>query len=140
MLVLVAAPMLAIGQSYGIDWFTIESGGGISSGGAYQLAGTIGQTDAGSLVEGNYVLDGGFWAHPFVLELTQIPSVTIALNGSQVVLAWPVVSAGFVLESVSSLRPPIVWELVSASVEVSAGMNLVRVPALEAARYYRLKR
>ena len=45
---------------YEISWYTIGSGG-TSSGGPYQLTGTIGQPDAGYLDGGSYELLGGFW-------------------------------------------------------------------------------
>jgi hypothetical protein len=34
---------------YSIDWFTVDSGGGTTSGGVYKITGTIGQPDAGSV-------------------------------------------------------------------------------------------
>jgi hypothetical protein len=46
---------------YKINWYTIDDGGGTSSGGNYQLTGTIGQPDAGYLYEAPYELLGGFW-------------------------------------------------------------------------------
>ena len=46
---------------YSIDWYTIDGGGGTSSGGPYQLTGTTGQPDAGYHDEGPYELLGGFW-------------------------------------------------------------------------------
>jgi hypothetical protein len=46
---------------YRIVWHTIDGGGGTSSGGAYQLTGTIGQPDAGYLAGGPYELLAGFW-------------------------------------------------------------------------------
>ena len=46
---------------YSIDWYTIDGGGGTSSGGPYTLVGTIGQPDAGEMAGGDYVLSGGFW-------------------------------------------------------------------------------
>ncbi|HWN96366.1 MAG TPA: hypothetical protein VNT99_15150, partial [Methylomirabilota bacterium] len=49
-------------QSYSIDWFTIDGGGGTSTGGVYSVSGTIGQPDAGTMSGGNYSLAGGFWA------------------------------------------------------------------------------
>ena len=55
-----AAPMVAQAQ-YAIDWFTIDGGGGTSTGGAYSVRGTIGQLDAGAMSGGNYSLAGGFW-------------------------------------------------------------------------------
>lgn len=46
---------------YRIVWSTIDGGGGTSSGGTYQLTGTIGQPDAAYLVGGQHELLGGFW-------------------------------------------------------------------------------
>jgi hypothetical protein len=48
--------------AFDISWFTIDGGGGASSGGAYSLNGTIGQADAGNMSGGAYTLQGGFWA------------------------------------------------------------------------------
>ncbi|MCI0498199.1 MAG: hypothetical protein L0Y36_00760 [Planctomycetales bacterium] len=46
---------------YSIPWHTIDGGGGTSSGGTYQLTGTIGQPNAGYHGGGPYELLGGFW-------------------------------------------------------------------------------
>ena len=46
---------------YSISWHTIDGGGGMSSGGTYQLVGTIGQPDAGYMIGGDHELLGGFW-------------------------------------------------------------------------------
>ena len=48
-------------QNFTIDWFTIDGGGGTSTGGVYSVSGTIGQPDAGTMSAGNYSLVGGFW-------------------------------------------------------------------------------
>ncbi|GMU84103.1 MAG: hypothetical protein AMXMBFR47_39730 [Planctomycetota bacterium] len=52
----------AVAQDYGLSWYSIDSGGGSSTGGAFVLEGTIGQFDAGSMSGGSYELVGGFWA------------------------------------------------------------------------------
>jgi hypothetical protein len=69
MLVLVAVGLSAAhaaGQSYEIPWYTIDGGGGTSSGGTFSLAGTIGQPDAGpTMTGGSFSLAGGFWAAGF---------------------------------------------------------------------------
>jgi hypothetical protein len=46
---------------YEISWYTIDGGGGRSSGGDFTLTGTIGQPDAAYSAGGNYELLGGFW-------------------------------------------------------------------------------
>jgi hypothetical protein len=48
-------------QSYAITWWTVDGGGGTSTGGGYTLMGTIGQPDAGVMTGGGYSLTGGFW-------------------------------------------------------------------------------
>ncbi len=60
--------MFALGLSvstswgqYELSWYTIDGGGGRSSGGPYQHVGTIGQPDAAYSSGGNYELLGGFW-------------------------------------------------------------------------------
>jgi hypothetical protein len=61
-LLLLAGVALANGV-YEIPWFTADGGGGTwSEGGGFSLGGTIGQSDAGTLVGGAYTLLGGFWA------------------------------------------------------------------------------
>jgi len=59
LIVLIFAP--AVCADYSIVWHTIDGGGGTSSGGTYQLTGTIGQPDAGYHGGGGYELLGGFW-------------------------------------------------------------------------------
>ncbi len=46
---------------YEISWYTIDGGGGRSSGGDFILTGTIGQPDAAYSRGGSYELLGGFW-------------------------------------------------------------------------------
>lgn len=51
-----------IGGAYDLSWNTMDPGGTTSSaGGAYVLAGTVGQIDAGAHSGGAYALAGGFW-------------------------------------------------------------------------------
>jgi len=49
------------GGGYEISWSTIDGGGGVSAGGQYTVAGTIGQPEAGVMGGGDYELLGGFW-------------------------------------------------------------------------------
>ena len=45
-----------------VSSFTVDAGGGTSSGGSFVLSGTIGQPDAsGALSGGTFDLHGGFW-------------------------------------------------------------------------------
>jgi hypothetical protein len=59
----ILVPSLAQAQNYALTWWTVDGGGGTSSGDGYTLSGTIGQPDAGILSGGNYILSGGFWGN-----------------------------------------------------------------------------
>lgn len=51
-----------VGGGFDLSWNTVDGGGGtFSTGGTYELGGTIGQPDAGRHTGGTYTLDGGFW-------------------------------------------------------------------------------
>ncbi len=49
--------------SFDLTWHSIDGGGVMfSTGGNFELGGTIGQPDAGFMTGGNFELTGGFWA------------------------------------------------------------------------------
>ena len=54
-------------DDYAVEWFTIDAGGGDSSGAGYAIQGTLAQPDAEPLhpaAGGVFELTGGFWALP----------------------------------------------------------------------------
>ena len=61
-------------HSYDITWWTVDGGGGTSTGGGYTLSGTIGQPDAGTMTGGGYTLAGGFWG-PDQLRMIYLPLI-----------------------------------------------------------------
>jgi len=59
---LVLAASVAAAVEYDLSWHTIDGGGAMrSTGGAFELSGTIGQPDAGRLSGGTVEISGGFW-------------------------------------------------------------------------------
>ncbi len=57
----IAAPARA--GDLDLTWNTVDGGGGDSSGGGFEVAGTIGQHDASDeLAGGGWSVNGGFWA------------------------------------------------------------------------------
>jgi hypothetical protein len=86
----------ALAQNYSIDWYTMDGGGGISTGGVYSVTGTIGQPDAGALMSGgNYTLQGGFWAIKAV-QTPGAPLLSIARTTTNTVAVFlPTPSTGF---------------------------------------------
>src|SRR5256884_9286743 len=99
LLLLLTLGLLSVeAQNYSIDWFTIDGGGGTSTGGVYSVSGTIGQPDAGHMSGGNYTLDGGFWG-VFAVQVPGSPLLRIVRSVTNtVVIAWPAPSTGFNLQ------------------------------------------
>jgi len=85
--ILVLALWPAIAQP-NIDWYKISGGGGTSTGGTYQVSGTIGQPDAsGAMTGGNYSLTGGFWSL-YAVQTAGAPLLTITYIGNQAIVSW----------------------------------------------------
>jgi hypothetical protein len=76
LLLLAAGMAYARIAGYSLSWWTVDSGGGSSSGGNYSLSGTIGQPDAGALAGGNYRLEGGFWGGAISALRVYLPLTT----------------------------------------------------------------
>ena len=51
----------ALSAGYDLTWSTIDGGGGVSTGGAFEVSGSIGQAEAGTLNGNTFTLSGGFW-------------------------------------------------------------------------------
>jgi len=53
----------ALADDFDVDWYTVDGGGEMwTTGGDYELSGTIAQPDAGgAMTGGDFELTGGFW-------------------------------------------------------------------------------
>jgi hypothetical protein len=96
----------ASAQSFSIDWYSIDGGGGTSSGGGYSLSGTIGQADTGVMSGGNFTLQGGFWSLAVILPTPGGPRLSVMQNGQVLKIAWAKPADGWVLESTPALSGP----------------------------------
>lgn len=70
-LAVLAMQSCALAQDYRIDWYSINSGGGVSTSGAYTLNATIGQPAAGFTKTTSLLHWAGFWAG-------EVPKPTVA--------------------------------------------------------------
>jgi hypothetical protein len=132
-------PLSLGAQNYSINWFTIDGGGGASSGGAFTVSGTVGQPDAGQMSGGNFTVAGGFWG----LDLLERPRLSIAHNNGLVRIAWPRPSTGWLLDSAASLiapMPPNAWSPVLVQYQTNATEISVSVPSAPGYRFFRLRR
>ena len=128
-------------QSYSIDWSTIGGGGGVSTGGVYQVNGTIGQPDVGAaMTGGNYSVSGGFWSLTAAVQTPGAPLLTITLTHTNTaVISWPSPSTGFALQQNSNAGTTS-WTDAGLSPSDNGTTKSVVVPASPGSKFYRLKK
>jgi hypothetical protein len=120
-------------QNYSINWYKVAGGGGGSSGGAYSVTGTVGQPDAGGMANAPYTLEGGFWG---ILSMPR-PQLRIWIQGSNVIVAWPVTVVACQLQETSGLTAP-AWSNVSQMPAVVGTEYRVTLPLAGFQQYFRL--
>ena len=130
------ASAVAFAQNFAVNWWTIGGGGGTSSGGAYTVTGTAGQSDAGRLTGGSFSLEGGFWG--VIAALSPLLSIEHTATNS-LVISWPGSLTGFVLQENADLNTTN-WVNV-ATVPLTVGEQWqVLVPVPAGNRFYRLQK
>jgi hypothetical protein len=130
---LLVGAAVAHAQSNSIDRYTIDGGGGTSTGGVYSVSGTIGQPDAGGpMTGGSYSLTGGFWA----LIAVQTPGAPVLIivpaGPAQATISWTPNTSGFVLQEALSLSPT---NWVNSA---SGSTNPITVPTALSSKFYRV--
>src|ERR1039457_4541004 len=118
-LALLSMASISSAQSYTIDWYKVSGGGGASTGGIYQVTGTIGQPDAsGAMSGGNYAVTGGFWSLSAV-QSPGAPLLTIPRIGNQAIVSWSPSVTGWTLQTNANLATPTWGNYLGASVNNS---------------------
>ncbi len=102
---IVALGLSAWGQSYRLDWSSVDGGGGTSAGGVYTVHGTLGQADAGRMSGGAFTVTGGFWGIvAAVVTDTNAPILAVTCTATNtVVVSWPGPAAGWTLQQCTNL-------------------------------------
>jgi len=122
--------------NYSVDWFTVDGGGGTSTGGVYSVSGTIGQPDASvtTMSSGSYSVTGGFWAI-YAVQTPGAPTLTIAPAGAgQATISWTPASTNWVLQENLNLTTT---NWVNSP---SGWTNPIVVPATLPQKFYRLNK
>jgi hypothetical protein len=128
----------ASAQNYSIDWYSIDGGGGTSSGGPYTIAGSIGQPDAGVMAGGNYSLTGGFWSIISAIQTPGAPYLSIfPTSTNTVVISWPAPATGFSLQQNSDLKTT-AWSGVSQTPSQVGTNKVVILQPTAGQLYFRL--
>ena len=140
---LVLALLASTAQAqYTINWFTIDGGGGVSTGGVYSVSGTIGQPDAGAMSGGNFTVQGGFWSMLAAVQTPGAPLLSITLTNSIVRVSWPLPATGFLLEQTNRLTGlPALWPQVSVNqYQTNATDIYFTTPSSPGTNFYRLRK
>ena len=134
----------AMGQSYSIDWFTIDGDGGTSTGGVFSISGTIGQPDASAAMSGgNYTVVGGFWSFVDTIQTPGAPALSVERVAGGVRVFWPLPTTGFVLDQTPAMTSPpagISWSQVPFPYQTNATHISITVPVPSGNRFYRLRK
>ena len=134
-----------MGQTYSVDWYKIAGGGGVSTGGTYQISGNIGQSDAsvemtGGPVTGTnfYSVTGGFWSIVSVVQTAGVPNLVIAPNGSDSVkILWAATGSYTLLQSANLASAN--WTTNTSPVTTLNGTNSITVTPPAGNLFFRLK-
>jgi hypothetical protein len=126
--------------NYSIDWFTVDGGGGTSTGGVYAVSGTIGQPDAGVMSGGNFTLVGGFWGIIAAVQMPGAPYLWVMLTTTNTVCVWWAVSPiNWQLQATPNLAGAnTVW---AAYAYTTNGANCIYIESPPTGnKFYRLKK
>ncbi|MBI3850307.1 MAG: hypothetical protein HY298_08470 [Verrucomicrobia bacterium] len=140
-LALAALTIRTEAQPFSIDWFTIDSGGGTSTGGVYVVSGTVGQPDAGATMSGgNYSVDGGFWSFIAAVQTPGAPLLSIRLTTTNTVaVSWPSPSTGFTLQQNTNGLGTVNWSNIVITPSDDGTTKTIIVNPPTGNRFYRLK-
>ena len=128
-------------QTYTVDWYKIAGGGGTSTGGTYQVSGTIGQPDAsGAMSGGQYSVTGGFWSLINVVQMPGVPNLRIVPNGANSVkILWPdPATNSFTLQQNANLATA-TWTTSAYAITNGFGTNFCTITPPVGNLFFRLK-
>jgi uncharacterized repeat protein (TIGR01451 family)/uncharacterized delta-60 repeat protein len=123
---------------------TFTNLGNIGSGGQLTATITVNPALAGTITNSASV--GSGVPDPFkgnnsaaVKTVVEAVKITVTRSGNTFTISWPVSATGFVLESASSLIPPVTWTVVtSPPTQVVGDQNTVTISTANGNRFFRL--
>ena len=125
--------------NYAIGWFTVDGGGGTSTGGVYSVSGTIGQPDAGKMSGGSYTIEGGFWGILAVVPTPDAPLLTIFRTPTNTVaITWPSPSTDWILQQNTNGVSLANWSNVTTTIQDDGTTKTLIVNPPTGNRFYRL--
>lgn len=138
--------LLALGvvsghAQYAIDWFTIDGGGGTSTGGVYSVSGTIGQPDAGTMSGGPFTLQGGFWSILTAVQTSNAPWLTVFRTSTNtVVVSWPSSTDTWRLQFTTAVTSGSTWTEIPPPYQAASTNLIFTEPLPSGNKFYRLQK
>lgn len=141
-------PAPASATGFEVPWWTVDGGGGISSGSGFEVAGTIGQPDAASsLAGGCWSVNPGFWGEYAVIATPGAPALRIRMISSiHVRVSFASGCGDWVLQMATTLNtepPATAWADDPPSELFTVGDELVRdfhMPSWGPRLFFRLRK
>jgi RHS repeat-associated protein len=78
-------------------------------------------------------------AQAFTTVIAGPPTLTIALIGNQVVLAWPTNAGNYILQTTTNLVSPVNWNAVTNSPSASGSSGAITLPITNTSQFFRLQ-
>ena len=135
----VAVSAVQAQTNYTIDWFTVDGGGGTSTGGVYSVSGTIGQPDVGKMRGGSFAIEGGFWGLLAAVQIPGAPLLSIFRTSTNTVaVAWPSPATDWILQQNTTSVSSVNWSNVTATIQDDGTSKTLIVNPPTGNRFYRL--
>jgi hypothetical protein len=126
--------------NYTINYYSVDGGGGTSTGGVYSVNGTLGQPDAGAMSGGDFSVVGGFWS-VIALQTPGAPRLSLRVSNDLVVVSWPLPDTGWKLQSTANLvTPGSLWADYPPPYQTNSTDLYYTEPLLAGKTFYRLKK
>lgn len=134
-----AIPATAATLNVSIGWWTVDGGGGTSTGDIYSITGTVGQPDTEAMSGSAFALQGGFWSLVAV-QTAGAPTLSIFHTGTNtVVVSWPSPSAGWNLQQNTNGIQTLNWSNVVSGIQDDGTIKTLIVNPPTGNRFYRLQ-
>lgn len=135
---LIGSPAAA--QPFALGGSTVCGGGGQSAGGAYALAGTIGQPAVGAMSGGVWSLSAGFWNGIAAIQTAGGPTLLISRTATNTVtLRWPSLPAGWTLQQNTGIFGSTTWSDVQDGIQDDGTNRTFNASMSAGPMYFRLK-
>jgi len=109
----ILASDVTVSADFKLEAGVVSSGSGKLSGGRYDMVGTVAQPVVGQSAGGRFYISSGFWAMDIQGFVEPGVLLYVEQQAGNIALFWPKSDKTYVIESTSSLNPPVLWQPVS---------------------------